>query len=228
MQQLKTQAIVLSRTNYGEADRIVTVLTPEVGKLRLMARGVRVLKSKLAGGIELFSINDISYIRGRSELATLTSARLNRNFGQILSDIERVQFGYELLKTINQMTEDQPEAAYFELLAESLNGLNDLAVPLGVNRLWFMSRLLALSEHTPNLITDNLGQALAENTRFNFDLSTMSFNAQPEGKYSAEQIKFMRIGFGATSPKVLARVIQAEVLSEQLLSLINLLHEQQL
>ena len=41
MKQLVSQAVVLSRTDYGEADRILTLLTPDQGKLRLLAKGVR-------------------------------------------------------------------------------------------------------------------------------------------------------------------------------------------
>ncbi|MCA9330182.1 DNA repair protein RecO, partial [Candidatus Saccharibacteria bacterium] len=62
MKQIVTVGIVLARINYGEADRIVTILTPDHGKIRLLARGVRKIKSRLAGGIELFSINDLTYI----------------------------------------------------------------------------------------------------------------------------------------------------------------------
>lgn len=50
---LHTRAIVLRRTNYGETDRILNLLTPE-GKKSVLAKGVRREKSKLAGGIELF------------------------------------------------------------------------------------------------------------------------------------------------------------------------------
>ena len=57
MKQLVTEVIILARTDYGEADRILTVLSPEYGKLRLLAKGVRRVKSKLAGGIELFSVS---------------------------------------------------------------------------------------------------------------------------------------------------------------------------
>ena len=228
MQQLKTKAIVLSRTNYGETDRIITVLTPDSGKLSLMARGVRTLKSKLAGGIELFSLNDISYIRGKSELATLVSARLESHFPQILTDIDRVQFGYELLKIINRATEDQPEAAYFELVKDTLFGLNDLEVPLSVTRLWFMCQLLALSGHMPNLTTDAKGLALAENTLFSFDTSTMTFAPQNSGgRYTPEQVKFLRLLFAAHNPRPLARVINADSLSQQITGLINLLYEYQ-
>lgn len=228
MQQLKTKAIVLSRTNYGETDRIITVITPDSGKLSLMARGVRALRSKLAGGIELFSVNDISYIRGRSDLATLISARVERHFGQILTDIERVQFGYDLLKMINQVTEDEPEVAYFELVDATLSALNDLTIPLSVNRLWFSCHLLELSGHMPNLSSDKQGHALAENSQFNFDLSSMSFSEQSGGQYSPEQIKLLRLMFSVNNPKPLTRVVEVDALSQQLIGLINLLHEHQL
>lgn len=50
---LRTQAIILRRTNYGESDRILGLITPH-GKLSVLARGARKEKSRLAGGIELF------------------------------------------------------------------------------------------------------------------------------------------------------------------------------
>ena len=56
---LRTQAIILRRTNYGESDRILTLLTPE-GKFSVLARGARKEKSRLAGGIELFSVSDVT------------------------------------------------------------------------------------------------------------------------------------------------------------------------
>ena len=58
MKTYRTQAVVLRRTNYGEADRILQLLTPD-GRRSVMARGVRKEKSKLAGGIELFAVSDV-------------------------------------------------------------------------------------------------------------------------------------------------------------------------
>src|ERR1700747_2121837 len=109
MRQLVTRGIVLTRTNYGEADRIITVLTPDHGKLRLMVKGARRLKSKLAGGIELFSVSDLTFIPGKGDMGTLVSSRMQQHFGQIVQDIERVQLGYELIKLLNRATEDQVE-----------------------------------------------------------------------------------------------------------------------
>lgn len=67
MSTQRTQAIVLRRTNYGEADRILQLLTP-LGKMSVMARGVRREKSRLAGGIELFGVSDIVVTTGKGEI----------------------------------------------------------------------------------------------------------------------------------------------------------------
>ena len=66
----RTKAIVLRRTNYGEADRILTLLTP-LGQRNAIARGVRREKSRLAGGIELFAVSDVVLHRGKGSLYTM-------------------------------------------------------------------------------------------------------------------------------------------------------------
>src|SRR6478736_6650921 len=137
MNQQLTTAIVLRRTNYGEADRILTLLTPDHGKLRVMARGVRKVKSKLAGGIQLFNISHITFMPGRGEIGTLVSTRLERHYGTIVKDLERVQLGYELIKQLDKATEDQAEAAYFTLLHQSFEALDAAEIPLPLIRLWF-------------------------------------------------------------------------------------------
>ena len=93
MKTVRTQAIVLRRTNYGEADRIVQLLTPE-GRRSVMAKGVRREKSKLAGGIELFAVSDVVVGEGKGDLGVLTSAKLEHFYRHILKDYDRLQFGY--------------------------------------------------------------------------------------------------------------------------------------
>lgn len=224
MKQSKTTAIVLSRINYGETDRIITVITPDHGKMRLMARGVRAIKSKLAGGIELFSINDISFIRGRGEVSTLTSSRLKRNFGDILTDINRVQLGYEILRTVNKNTEDETESDFFELLESALKSLNDLHVEVEITRVWFMAHLLEVSGHAPNLVYDDQGQSLKESGVYSFNNDAMAFSYQTSGKYTANDIKFLRLVFSARDTKILAKVNRAENYCTKLLPLLNLMH----
>lgn len=214
MNRLQTRGIILSRTDYGEADRIVTALTPDYGKLRLMARGVRKPKAKLAGGIELFSISDLSFIRGRGDIGTLISTRLSTHYGRIIQNIERVQLGYELLKMIDKATEDEPEPEYFELLHQALEALDDATVNAALIRAWFGAQLLKLAGHAPNLETAADGSSLLADATYNFDIEHMAFAPHSSGRYQANDIKFMRLLLSDNHPAALQRVQNAEALTE--------------
>lgn len=206
MNQLTTTAIVLARTNYGEADRIITILTPDHGKLRLMAKGVRRVKSKLAGGIELFSVSDITFIKGRSDIGTLVSARLQRHYGHIVSDIDRVQLGYELIKLLNKSIEDEAEGEYFELLEHTFQALDDASISEELIRTWFMAQLLRLGGHTPNLQTDAFGEKLDPHASYEFDFDSMAFVQHEQGDYTPDHIKYLRLVFSGNQPLVLQHV----------------------
>lgn len=213
MNSIRTRGIVLKRTDYGEADRIVTMLTPDQGKLRLMARGVRKPKAKLAGGIELFSVSDISFIRGRGEIGTLVSARLDKHYGRIVEDIGRVQLGYDLLKMLDRATEDEPEEDYFDLLAQALRALDDPKVDSQLIRAWFGAQLLRQAGHAPNLDTTAEGAKLTEGQSYGFDHDNMSFTPADKGGFTADDIKFLRLLFSGHGPVALNRVEGAAALT---------------
>lgn len=226
MQQLVTTGIILSRTDFGEAARIITLLTPDHGKLRLMAKGVKKPKSKLAGGIELFSVSNITYIQGRKEsgLSTLISARLLKHYGTIVKDIQRTMLGYDLIKRLNKATEDEPEEAYFDLLQQSFEALDDAMLDLGLVRLWFLMQLLRLGGHSPNLVTDASGIRLMQSAGYHFSFDDMAFvpaMATNKGQFTANHIKFLRLGFAGHQPKALAHVQGAPELAEQLMPLVQ-------
>lgn len=206
MKQLLTDGIILSRTDYGESGRIITVLTPDHGKLRLMARGVRKVKSKLAGGIELFSTSHITYIEGKGEIGTLVSTRLIRHYGRIVTDIDRVQLGYELIKLLNKATEEHPEAEYYHLLEQAFAALDASDVSMDLIRAWFQAQLLRLGGHSPNLSTDTSGAKLEADRRYNFDHDAMAFVPHAEGKYTAGHIKILRLLFSDHAPVDVAKV----------------------
>ncbi|MEO8863318.1 MAG: DNA repair protein RecO [Candidatus Saccharimonadales bacterium] len=193
MTQVVTNAIVLSRTNYQEADRIITFLTSDNGKVRGLAKGVRRSRAKLAGGIEPLSINEIGFIKGRSELCTLTSARLQQHFGNIVSNMDRTMRAYALLKRINSVTEDNSGNEYFELASQTLKALDDPETDMLLIELWFDSQLLDISGHTPNLTHDRKDTPLKAGTRYMFDLESMIFDEHPEGNFSSTHIKLLRL-----------------------------------
>lgn len=201
MRQVITKAIVLSRTNFGEADRILTLLTNDQGKLRAMAKGVRKEKSKLASGVELFSVSEIGFIRGRGEIATLTTSRLNKHFGQIINNVDRTMLGYELLKCLNKIVEDNAGGEYFDLLEGALESLDQHDIDEKLIRLWFDIQLLEISGHGPNLNSEDLDKA----GKYHFDNSKMAFNKHPSGSYSPNHIKLLRLA-RSNSPQALSKV----------------------
>lgn len=223
MKQLITTAIILSRTDYGEADRIVTMLTPDQGKLRLMARGVRKSNSKLAGGIELFSVSQVSYIKGRGEIGTLVSTRLVRHYGKIVQNIDRVQLGYSIIKMLNKTTEDQPEPEYFALLDKAFSALDDSLISTELVSLWFQAQLLAQAGYMPNLLSDSHGDKLAAESVYEFDIDAVAFEPKPEGHFTSDHIKTLRLLFGGNNPKTLSQVAGTEELLADLSPLITLL-----
>lgn len=210
MNKQVTTGVVLARINYGEADRIVTILTNDHGKIRLLAKGVRKIKSRLAGGIELFSVNDITYIVGKGDLGTLISSRLQKNFGNIVKNIDRTMFAYDVLKLVNKITEDSPEPEYFVMLSNALEAINDQDNSIDIIRLWMNMQLLKLGGHSPNLITDSEGNKLDVNQKYVFDFEEMTFSKQPNGPFQANHIKMLRLAITASSASKLANVQHAD------------------
>ncbi len=221
MNQIVTQAILLSRTNYGEADRILSAITPDYGKRRLMAKGVRKERSKLAGGIELFSISHITYIPGKKEIDTLISTRLVKHFSQITTDVDRTMLGYTLLKHFNRNTEDAASEEYFQLLASSLKALDELKLKNEIIEAWFDAQLIKLGGHQPNLKTDANGNKLKSEQSYVFDFDTMVFTPKDDGKYDGKHIKLIRLLFGLSDARELIKVGNIESVLQACCQLMN-------
>jgi DNA repair protein RecO (recombination protein O) len=174
---------------------------------------VRKQKSKLAGGIELFSVSDLSFIIGRSEINTLRSSQLISHYGSIVKNLDRTNSGYELIKKLDKATEAAPEDSYFYLLQAAFQALDNPDIDLGLINLWFNMQLLRLAGHSPNLRTDDGGRKLSPDKKYSFDLQNMRFAQDEQGPFTADHIKFLRLGFSPNTVKSLNRIKQAAELS---------------
>ncbi len=203
MKQIVTQAIVLNRTNFQEADRIITVITP-VGKRSLLAKGVRKVQSKLAGGIELFSVCELTYLEGKSDLQTLISSRLVSHYQHIVADLDRTMVGYRLLKLINGITEADVSPDYFQLVVQALEILDNTTIDIALVEVWFASSLLSLEGLDINVATDSQGNTLDKDSTYSFDYHVMAFARRRNGQYSARHIKLLRLMKSIKKPLQLA------------------------
>lgn len=204
MKTVRTRAIVLRRTNYGEADRILQLLTPD-GKRSVMARGVRREKSRLAGGIELFAVTDVVIGEGRGELGVLTSARLVHFYRHIMEDYDRMQFAYAVIKWVTKASEMVDEPEWYDVLAEVYMGLDVSSIDLNLVQTWFYLHYASLLGHELSLFHDTNGDKLVADLTYRYDEGDQGIRPTPNGELTSEHIKLLRLI--ATRPlKTLAQI----------------------
>lgn len=220
MRTFRTQAIVLRRTNYGEADRILQLLTPD-GRRSVMARGVRKEKSKLAGGIELFAVSDVVIGDGKGQLGVLTSAKLEHFFKHILEDYDRLQFGYQAIKLVARASENVDEPEWFDLLAEVLAGLNVLTIPLPLIQAWFYMRYASLLGHELNLEVDVDGKVLEAGKGYRYDSAEQGLRPVTNGEITGDHIKLLRL----ISTRPLKVLVQVGGIGSLLGACLHIVHE---
>ncbi|MCL5410363.1 MAG: DNA repair protein RecO [Patescibacteria group bacterium] len=120
----KTQGIVLKRMNFGEADRILTILTERFGKIKAIAKGVRKGKSKLAGHLEPFMLIDLQLHEGKT-FYIVTGAEIGSDFPEIHNELKKTSQAFYLAELIDKfLPEHQKSEEVFCLFCQALEYLN--------------------------------------------------------------------------------------------------------
>jgi len=145
----RTEAIVLRRSDFGEADRLLVLATPG-GKRRVIAKGVRKTTSRLAGHIELFTHATMLLAVGRN-LDIITQSQAVRSFSALRAELPRLSAAYYVAELYDRFTQDEEEnPALFQLLAQAYAALDRSANPDLVLRS-FELRLLHIAGYRPYL-----------------------------------------------------------------------------
>ncbi len=146
----RLEAIVLRRTDMGEADRLLTVFSREHGKLRLLAKGVRKPLSRKAGHVELFMHSSFLVAKGRT-WDLVTQADTVEAYRALREDLLRTTYAYYVTELIDRFTEEGDEnQALFDLLRATLRRLNAEDDPYLVAR-FFDLQMLSLVGYRPEL-----------------------------------------------------------------------------
>jgi len=121
----RTQGFILKKEDLREADRIYTLFTKDFGKLELLARSVRKIKSKLRGGLELFWLSEIEFIQGKT-YKTITDASLINNFKNLRKNLKRLKVAYKAADILNDSIKgEEPDEKIWNLLKFTFQKLND-------------------------------------------------------------------------------------------------------
>lgn len=122
----RVQAIILKRSDFGEADRLLTLYTPDLGKLRAIAKGARKPSSRKSGHVELFSHSILLLAKG-AHLDIVTQAETIDPFVRLRSDLERLGHAYYLAELVDRFSEEGTEnRPLFDLLLHTLHWLCDV------------------------------------------------------------------------------------------------------
>ena len=170
----KTEGIILKRSNFGEADRLLTVFTKHYGKIRCRAPGIRKIISRKAPHLELFNLSTIFLVQGKN-MDIVTEAVTINNFSRFKKNLDKVKIAYYLCELVDALCpEKQENREVFELLNQALGilscgGSTSMEVePLKDNfanqLLWFLGYLprqrILIGEQLTNFIEDIIGRKL--------------------------------------------------------------------
>ena len=150
----RTHALVLSRRDYNEADRILRVFTPSLGKLELIAKGIRKTTSRKAGHLELFTHASLLIAQART-WDIVTEAATVENFRHLRESLEaigRANYVGELVDSFSEA--DNENLPLWELLLFALRELDEQSRPSAADTAplllrWFELHLLTITGFQP-------------------------------------------------------------------------------
>ena len=145
----RTEAIILRRSDFGEADRLLLLATPG-GKRRVVAKGVRKTTSRLAGHIELFTHSSLLLAIGRN-LDIVTQSQVLDGYPQLRNELPRLSCAYYAAELYDKFTEEEEEnRPLFQLLVDILGLIDATSSPDLALRAYEL-RLLQINGYRPHL-----------------------------------------------------------------------------
>jgi DNA repair protein RecO (recombination protein O) len=119
----RAEAIVLKRSDFGEADRLLTLYSREVGKFKAIAKGARKPQSRKTGHVELFMRSQFLCAKGH-DLAIITQAEMVEAYTRLRDDLVLTTYAAYAVELLDRFTvEDEKNAGLFNLLADTLSRL---------------------------------------------------------------------------------------------------------
>lgn len=146
--QYSSEGLILSKRNHSEADRIFTLLSKKFGKIKLLAKGVRKLKSRKRGHLELFSQVKFSAAK-LPGIDLITEAELVNDFPKIRDNLAKMSVAYYFSEVISKiLREGEAHDEVYDLFLRYLSKLQkeNKLKPL---RLEFVKDLLILLGYWP-------------------------------------------------------------------------------
>lgn len=150
----RTKGLFLKKEDRGEADQLFSIFTKDFGKLEILGKAIRKIKSKLRGGVEPFYLSEIEFIQGKT-YKTLTDAISIEKFQNIRKDLKKLKVAFEISEVLDNLVKGQePDEKIWHLLNETFLKLNNCQLSIVNCQLlyyYFLWNLLSILGYQPEL-----------------------------------------------------------------------------
>ncbi len=195
---LNTSGIIIKQINFGEADKILTIMTKDYGKLQALARGARRTNNRFLASTQLFCYSNFIFFQGKS-MNYINTAELRESFYNLRKNIKDFTYASYIIELMNgALEENQKEEKHFFLLIHTLKHMTySKNLDLDLIKLTFQIKLMALSGYAPHLSNCvSCGEVLKGKIKFSIEnggtLCSNCFHLDPYGKrISGEEISII-------------------------------------
>lgn len=149
---IKTKGIVIGVANSADNDKVLTILTPDLGKISVFCKGAKKTKSALLNSTEYLAFSEIIIYKSANDNYSINSAEIIEVFYNLRIDIEKLNYATTIAKIIYDVTqENEPSAQILQLFLNTLYVLSETDKNKDLIFSIFEIRLLAMIGFLPNL-----------------------------------------------------------------------------
>jgi len=190
----RTQAFILEKTDLREADQVFTIYTKDFGKLKVLGKAIRKIKSKLRAGIDLFYLSEIEFIQGKNH-KTLTDAITIEKFKNVKQDLEKLGIVSQIAENVGDLIKgEEKDEDIWNLLTEVFEKINSYSLVYH----YFFWNLLSILGYQIDLYHCAICQKKLVPERFYFNsedgiICSECFEGAADKEIRPETIKILRL-----------------------------------
>ena len=148
---LKVKGVIIAENSFGDSDKMLTILTANLGKISCKARGAKKTKSQLLGATQIFTFGEYLLFKG-GDTYTINSCETIEMFYNLRTDLDKLTYASHITKIINDVTTENQNSFYIlKLYLNTLYMISESDKNLDFILSVFKMRLMKILGFTPKI-----------------------------------------------------------------------------